>query len=704
MLDLNSDQYNRPFLINGYVVDPLNNKILHNGKESIIEQKMMQVLVCLAHNQEKVVSREELMDFAWPEVYVTEETLTRCISLLRKSFEDRAHRPEVIKTVRNRGYQMITPVRFLDEAEQNELRKAHSYDTWIRNRKIIIPTLTAVLLLVIIGTFLVSRNRPGPPVLPNMEMPLTTLQGLELYPHFSPDGASVSFAWSGPDQQNWDIYVMPIDNKSPVNITRTPEQELGSAWSPDGTTLAFIRNDSSKSGIYLVATDGKNERKIADRAITYRSSLDWSPGGEWIAFADSANSRASTGIFLVSPETGERKQLTTPSRQHWGDYDPSFSPDGKFVAFTSSVSMGNRAIFILNLETGEERRLTFEPLQIRGHTWSNDGKFIIYSSDAPKLEALWAINVKSGRTHWLEIRGRYPMLSTDGSKMTVERQLTDVNIWKYPLDETQPGAVDFNSTHIDQQPVYSADGQIIAFVSTRTGFSELWMKKISSNSLVQLTHFNGMSITYPQWSPDGNFISFNGFTKEGNADVFIVDLQSRNVRRVTDEKSNEVYPSWSPDSRMLYFGSNRSGAWHIWRTTITGQDPEMVTHSNGYAGHVSPNNQFLYFTRFDTGGVWMLDIANPGSSPEPVIEDFSTPSPFRWTLNGDQVIYLRQMDHPEEDYELLQYHRGGNKPSLLSRIPYQSGITSFALHPTGNTILMSQIDLNRIDIHLYIKE
>ena len=122
----------------------------------------------------------------------------------------------------------------------------------------------------------------------------------EVLPRLSPDGEKVAYAWAGPDDDNWDVYVKAVgQGTKPLRITEDPGLDWSPTWSPDGKQIAFVRvSADTKAAIYTVPSMGGQERKLADviglsfadGSGSYAASmLSWAPDGEWLAFAEKAS-------------------------------------------------------------------------------------------------------------------------------------------------------------------------------------------------------------------------------------------------------------------------------------------------------------------------------------------------------------------------------------------------------------------------------
>jgi DNA-binding winged helix-turn-helix (wHTH) protein/TolB-like protein len=98
------------FRLGAWVVQPSLNNISRNGKNLRLEPKAMEVLVCLTHHGGSVVPKERLIGEVWPDTFVGDDALTRCISELRRAFGDDPKAPQVIETIPKRGYRLLVRV------------------------------------------------------------------------------------------------------------------------------------------------------------------------------------------------------------------------------------------------------------------------------------------------------------------------------------------------------------------------------------------------------------------------------------------------------------------------------------------------------------------------------------------------------------------------------------------------------------------
>jgi DNA-binding winged helix-turn-helix (wHTH) protein len=98
------------FHVGDWIVQPHVNSLSSNGRTVLLEPKVMEVLVRLAMHAGEVMSQDQLMQSVWPDTFVTQDSLKRCVFVLRKILGDDAVHPHIIETIRKRGYRIVAPV------------------------------------------------------------------------------------------------------------------------------------------------------------------------------------------------------------------------------------------------------------------------------------------------------------------------------------------------------------------------------------------------------------------------------------------------------------------------------------------------------------------------------------------------------------------------------------------------------------------
>ncbi len=455
---------------------------------------------------------------------------------------------------------------------------------------------------------------------------LTTLPGTEKYPTFAPDGEQVAYTWSGPAQDNDDVYVQRIGSDQHLRLTSDPSTDFSPTWSPDGLWIAFLRGQvPGPSELRLVSPLGGPERQITE--INIRQSyvqppfLSWLPDSRALVVVDAPRPGEPEALYIVSIDSGEKRRVTTPSPTAFGDAAPAVSPDGRSIVFERQ---GQLYLVGLNADltsAGEPVALTESGFGGQQPAWSRDGREVFFSARG----RLWRLNVSkpSARTQ-LPFVGEdafLPALSGPHSpreRLIYTRGSADPNIWRLQLSAQRrpiaPPVLTLSSTKVDVNPQFSPDGTRVAFQSSRSGSVQVWIANADGSSARQLTSQGQSSDETasgtPRWSPDGRTIAFDS-RKEGQWDIYLIAASGGKPVQLTFDRANDTVPSFSRNGKWVYFTSNRSGEYQIWKVPVTGGQPVQLTHNVGYVGFESFDEKSLYYTQTATGpsSLWRMPIA-----------------------------------------------------------------------------------------------
>ncbi|MBN1313803.1 MAG: serine/threonine-protein kinase [Anaerolineae bacterium] len=179
---------------------------------------------------------------------------------------------------------------------------------------------------------------------------LTDNTARDIGPAWSPDGTHIAFA--SDRDGDYDIYTMEADGQYLRQLTFYDTEDLSPSWSPDGQQIVYHVKDDH---LYIISAAGGVPRQLTDNSGIDQWP-DWSLGGDLIAYTSTANQAAGErGIFTVELINSKIAQLTTGAR----DDDPAWSPDGAYIAFDSGSNGSDLFdIVVLEIASGILNRLT----------------------------------------------------------------------------------------------------------------------------------------------------------------------------------------------------------------------------------------------------------------------------------------------------------------------------------------------------------
>ena len=290
--------------------------------------------------------------------------------------------------------------------------------------------------------------------------------------------------------------------------------------------------------------------------------------------------------------------MTLPPDKIIGDLSPAFSPDGKSIAFLRAVSSGVDDVYVAPVQRWSAEPPHFDNRNAVSVAWTADSRSIVFSSDRRRNSVLWRVRASGGepeRIPGVAENAADPAFSRDG-RMAYAQVFQDANIWRVDAGGKEPPVKVISSTQYDSSPQYSPDGSRVAFRSNRTGSNEIWVSDSSGQIPVQLTRYGGPLTGTPRWSPDGMNIAFDT-RPEGQADIYVVSSIGGVAAEGDQVRDEDVVPSWSANGAWIYFASNRTGAWQVWRVPAAGGVEEQVTTDGGFAAFESPDGRYLYYAK-----------------------------------------------------------------------------------------------------------
>jgi len=319
---------------------------------------------------------------------------------------------------------------------------------------------------------------------------------------------------------------------------------------------------------------------------------------------------AAIGVFLylkrvsVSPSrvTHAKSTLVRLTNNNAQDTGPSWSPDGKKIAFTSNRD-GKTEIYLMDVDGSNVLRLTNNLTNDDFPRWSPDNHKILFHSDRDGNWEIYVMDADGSNQTRLTMNSaddRAPSWSPDGKRVAFASNRGNNNPYNFDIYVMDGDGSDatriVNDPEYDADPSWSPDGQKIVFVTGRNGNFDVYEMNADGSGQRNLTADNSKPDIWPIWPPNGNNIAFVRNT-EGNEQIFVMDADGGNLMRVTNNAANNSLPSWSPDGSRLIFPTDHDGNWEIYVTSVEGELSRLTDDSaDDLAPDWSPNGSKIAFS------------------------------------------------------------------------------------------------------------
>ncbi|HVS14408.1 MAG TPA: PDZ domain-containing protein [Thermoanaerobaculia bacterium] len=443
---------------------------------------------------------------------------------------------------------------------------------------------------------------------------LTSHEGTESSPRFSPDGTLVAF--SGQYDGNTDVFVVPVEGGSPQRLTWHPAPDVVEGFTPDGRAVVFRSPravfTNRYTQIFTVPTGGGFPTRLP---IPNGLRSAYSPDGKKIAYIPIAerfdqwkNYRGGTTSRIWIYDTGDHSVVEVPRPESGAnDTDPTWI--GSRVYFRSDRA-GELNLFSFDPTTREVTQHTrFDDFPILAMSSSDDtvifeqaGYLHLFEAAGGKPERLRvgvAVDLVESRPRWesgpewirsgeLSPTGARAVFEYRGEILTLPAKKGDArNLTR------SPGA------H-DRSPAWSPDGATVAYFSDQGGEYRLHLAPQDGRGDARMLEVEGHGFySDPKWSPDGRWISYG----DNSQSLYLLEVESGRSRLVASEphyRPGQAIPdhAWSPDSRWLaYTVHTRAAISQVWAHDTASGESKPIT--DGLSDAADPvfdrNGKYLYF-------------------------------------------------------------------------------------------------------------
>jgi tricorn protease len=444
---------------------------------------------------------------------------------------------------------------------------------------------------------------------------LTTHEGSESGPVFSPDGRLIAF--SAHYDGNTDVYIMPIEGGVPKRLTWHPGNDAVRGFTPDGSAVLFIsgRNvfSSSYTQLFTVPTSGGFPTPLQ---IPHAYNAVYSPDGTRMAytpigevFRQWKHYRGGTvsRIWLYRFDNHSVEQIPQPEGR-CNDTSPMWI--GNKIYFRSDRN-GEFNLFSFDLQNKQIKQLT-QHTDFPVLSASAGGGKIIYEQSGylhlydPHQGITKKLTIGAAADLY-EVRSRYAKndsfvrnasISPSGTRAVFEYRGEIITV---PAKKGNPRNITNTTSVHERSPAWSPEGKFIAYFSDASGEYELHIKSQDGKGKLRTFKLKGAGFyNAPVWSPDSKKITYT----DNSRSLYWIDLGTGAGKKIGSDYTYgiDAFPniraSWSPDSMWIaYTLSNPSRIRRVYLYSIEQDKSFVITDglSEAYEPVFDPDGKYLYF-------------------------------------------------------------------------------------------------------------
>jgi dipeptidyl aminopeptidase/acylaminoacyl peptidase len=327
--------------------------------------------------------------------------------------------------------------------------------------------------------------------------------------------------------------------------------------------------------------------------------------------------------------------------------------------------------------------------------WTADGKFVVFNSATPDIRGPVRVSVERGV---IEAASTFPAtgsLSRDGRRLAYVEGSFSASIKRVDLASTGGRVLLVKSISLsslpEDSPQLAPDGRDVVLRSSRAaGKGQLWRTDIDGQTPVELTETTDKGwVGSPHWSPDGKWIVMD-YRPADRSQIWMINSEGRDFHAVISDQYENFVPRWSRDGRSIYFTSNRSGDWQLWKLDLASGEKTRITDQGGISAFESYDGSMLYYAKREYGGIFRRPLSG---GPEVRVTDNLHVGHWGAFAVAENGIYFLDTDAtPRPMIFYLDIRTGRSNPVLpMERMPLPHNPTLTATRD-GRILLFTEWD------------
>ncbi len=617
------------YQIHDIIFDTQEKALFHNGESVLLEAKSYHLLLTFIQSDEPVLSRDKLIELAWPRQVVSDGAVNKAISKLRSHLEQLSPDIEFIVTKPKFGYQLCAPVKILSEPNNTLGSATLKPSIRLQNRWVIIVICTFLLISLF---FLYIHN-----TLQNTEektkqtefsqFRFTALDGVETKLSSSKDGKVLFINTDVNGQASLYLKVnKDIPKVLPINLTDVRDIRLA----PNGKVIGLVSQNRESCLIEQVSLASFDKKTLLDCSQFSDVKIAWHYDMQRLFIQARKNNATPYKIYQFKIATQVLEQISLPQKHAAlnGDFRLSAHPTQPRLAFARYLESDRSDIHVLNTHTREKLATYPVPNVVGALAWDAENDVLFFTVEKTLLQ----IDTKIGSEHVIK-QLSYPVesitstFSPNGKVLLATQYHPSSRIKRYDLN-TQKSQTMLNNAALNRLPRQTVN-QSLLFLSDMMGTHDLW--QLRGEELYRYPLPFEFGFRRFQIDNQKEHVLF-----EQQGALFELNLLTNEVNKLITAEHKAYVANYSQDDQSVIYSSQKSGQWQLWLFNKITLTHTQLTQYGGYSGYQYQDG--LIFSKRNQSGLWRLFEGEETL----LIKDFSNINWLNFQLIKDKVYFYRK--------------------------------------------------------------
>lgn len=545
-----------------------------------IEPMVSELLTYFCQHQKQIISKEQLINDVWRGRFVSDNTVSKLITKLRKALADDARNPQYIVTLPKRGYRFVATATLLEQVTDTTTaqtppeaqtskptstpiteHQVSDKNTRTTRKTIATFSFVAVLVVVILMTAWLFNTQQASPKVAASAKAVTSDRGREYFPHFANDG--VRLAYMNHDGEKYRLFVKNVYSGEQVEVKHDETDGVGPGnWNKTGTKLVYLVGTPERCQYFIREFNGL---EMSEPKLIYScnagsfGAIKFTHDDNLLVFSESQSRGTPYSLYSLSLDKGQTQWLPQPDIHIGGNSQFDLHPTVNKLLISSPDEQQYEGFYQLDLTTNKLDLLFKLNAYICCGIWSHDGEHVVLMGEHPAREIKQYDLDGTGEsviyTGTQQIQR--PERHSNGVDYNFIGFHSDLNVEQYTISEDKTQSI-LNDSFDERLAQLSPDNEQIAYISLTTGNEELWLYHRNSQRKKKITDFaDGRHYIDLTWSPEHTKVAALGL----NA-IDIIDLQTGQAKQLPLPE-REIRGLSFKSSDKLAFSMRLENSWQV---------------------------------------------------------------------------------------------------------------------------------------------